>query len=143
MATTIVSPRIDKKKFGRHGFLAATGGFTMSFVLPEFSRLADVEGSTGGQVNAWLNIGTDESINLTIGSSEMGQGSVSGLAQVLAEDLMVDFARVKTVQSMPSLVNPVPWAPPSILSDPVCCVPIFGKCETLERRRERRWSRLR
>ena len=108
MATTIVSPRIDKKKFGRHGFLAATGGFTMSFVLPEFSRLADVEGSTGGQVNAWLNIGTDESINLTIGSSEMGQGSVSGLAQVLAEDLMVDFARVKTVQSMPSLVNPVP-----------------------------------
>ena len=80
----------------------------MAFVLPEFSRLQDAQAAAGGIVNAWLNVGSDDSITLTIGSAEMGQGSFSGLAQVLAEDLMVDYARVRTVQGMPSLVNPVP-----------------------------------
>jgi isoquinoline 1-oxidoreductase beta subunit len=65
-------------------------------------------GAAGGQVTAWLAVGADESITLTIGASEMGQGSFTGLAQVLAEELIVDFARVKTLQGGPSLINPVP-----------------------------------
>lgn len=102
-------PVENKNKAGRRGFLkTATGAFTLSFVLPEFSRFADAEAAPSGQVNAWLSIGSDESISLTVGSSEMGQGSFSGLAQVLAEDLMVDYSRVKTVQGAPSLVTPVP-----------------------------------
>ncbi len=93
----------------RRGFLTtAVGGLTLTFAMPELSRVADLEAAPDGQVNAWLNIGVDETITLTVGSSEMGQGSFSGLAQVLAEDLMVDYARIRTVQGGPSLVNPVP-----------------------------------
>jgi isoquinoline 1-oxidoreductase subunit beta len=112
MSATTVKPRPSKStphKIGRRGFLAtAAGGFTLTFLVPEVTRLSEAEGATPGQVNAWLNIGTDESITLTIGSSEMGQGSFSGLAQILAEDLMVDYARIHAVQGGPTIANPAP-----------------------------------
>ena len=111
MATTILEPRSEKStkhKMGRRGFLAAAGGFTLTFLMPEMTRLSEAEGATPGQVNAWLTVGSDESITLTVGSSEMGQGSFSGLAQILAEDLMVDYARVRAVQGGPTMSNPAP-----------------------------------
>ena len=48
-------------------------------------KQAELDAAAGGRVNSWLEIGADESITLTIGASEMGQGSFSGLAQILAE----------------------------------------------------------
>jgi isoquinoline 1-oxidoreductase beta subunit len=68
--------------------------------------VADAAGN--GTVTTWLQVGADNSVTLTIGSSEMGQGSFSGLAQILAEDLMVDYARIKTVQGVPAIVAPAP-----------------------------------
>ena len=89
--------------------MTAGAGLTLAFFLPTVSRLATVDAaSSTAQVNTWLRIGTDDSITLTIGASEMGQGSFSGLAQILAEDLMVDYARVSTVQGGPTLANPAP-----------------------------------
>ena len=38
----------------------------------------------------------------------MGQGSFSGLAQVMAEDLMVHYERIVAVQGAPTLANPAP-----------------------------------
>lgn len=92
----------------RRGFLAKTGGFLLTFAIEELARVEELQAAVGGKVNAWLMVGSDESITLTIGSSEMGQGSFTGLAQILAEDLMVDFARVRTVQGGPTLTNPAP-----------------------------------
>jgi isoquinoline 1-oxidoreductase beta subunit len=93
---------LDRRQFlGTLG--AAAGGLTLGFVLPESASAAgDVA------VNAWLTIGSDESIKLTIGSSEMGQGSFSGLAQIISEDLMVNPARVTLVQGGPTLASPAP-----------------------------------
>jgi isoquinoline 1-oxidoreductase beta subunit len=103
MATTTV--KLDRRRF----LTTAGGGLTLALFLPEVSRLGEVEAATPGTpVNTWLRIGTDESITLTIGSSDMGQGSFSGLAQILAEDLMVDYARVATVQGGPTLASPAP-----------------------------------
>ena len=99
----------NEHKVGRRGFLATAGGLTLGFFLPEVSRLGEAEAATTGTtVNTWLSIGSDESITLTIGSSEMGQGSFSGLAQILAEDLIVDYAKVTTVQGGPTLASPAP-----------------------------------
>jgi isoquinoline 1-oxidoreductase beta subunit len=111
MSTTTLESRSSRKnehKIGRRGFLATAGGFTLTFLMPEVTRLSEAEGATPGQVNAWLTIGADESITLTVGSSEMGQGSFSGLAQILAEDLMVDYARIRGVQGGPTMSNPAP-----------------------------------
>jgi isoquinoline 1-oxidoreductase beta subunit len=95
---------------GRRQFLVTAGaGLTLGLFLPGLSRLETVEAAPDGTaVNTWLRIGTDESITLTIGSSEMGQGSFSGLAQILAEDLVVDYGRIATVQGGPTLANPAP-----------------------------------
>ena len=95
----------------RREFLVTTAkGLTLGFFLPGLSRLGATATAAAGntQVNSWLSIGTDESITLTIGSSEMGQGSFSGLTQILAEELMVDYAQIDTVQGGPTLANPAP-----------------------------------
>ena len=99
--------------------VSAVGGLALGFVLPEMSRWSNAEAAAHRAVHAaiatpstsvttWLRIGTDESITLTIGSSEMGQGSFSGLAQILAEDLIVDYTRVVTAQGGPTLASPAP-----------------------------------
>lgn len=89
----------------RRSFLGAAGGLTLAIALP-FGRAAHAASTT--TVNSWLTIGSDDSISLTIGSSDMGQGSFSGLAQILCEDLMVDPGRVRLVQGRPTLASPAP-----------------------------------
>lgn len=100
----------DKQsQLGRREFLVATaGGFSLGFFLPGFSRLEpEVEAATaladGTQVNAWIKIGADESITVTVGAAEMGQGTMSSLPQIVAEELMVDYAKVRAMQAPASL----------------------------------------
>lgn len=85
----------------RREFLAVSGGLTLGISLP-------ADAATPTVVNTWLTVGSDDSIQLAIGASDMGQGSFNGLAQILCEDLMVDPARVKCVQAFPSLASPAP-----------------------------------
>ena len=92
----------------RRHFIAASGGLVIGFALPLATREGVAIAAASTVVNAWLAIGTDESITLTIGSSDMGQGSFSGLAQIIAEDLMVNYGRIATVQGGPTLVTPAP-----------------------------------
>lgn len=87
----------------RRQFLAATSGLTLGLVLG-----GKAEAAAATAVNAWLTIGTDGSITLTSGASDMGQGSFSGLAQILCEDLMVDPTQVKVVPAAPSMATPAP-----------------------------------
>lgn len=96
------------ENISRRRFLATgSRGLVLGFVLPGFAGVGEAA-TPSTPVNTWLRIGTDDSITLTIGASEMGQGSFSGLAQILAEDLMVDYARVVTVQGGPTLAVPAP-----------------------------------
>jgi isoquinoline 1-oxidoreductase beta subunit len=92
----------------RRQLIGAAGGLTLGFVLPSLFRPGAAEAATPTAVNAWLTIGSDDGIALRIGSSDMGQGSFSGLGQVLAEDLMVDPERILLVQGGPTLANPAP-----------------------------------
>lgn len=97
----------------RRQFLGAGTGLTLGLLLPERAARAATLSPTAGPaagtaVNAWLTIGSDDSIQLAIGASDMGQGSFAGLAQILCEDLMVDPTRVKLVQGAPTLANPAP-----------------------------------
>lgn len=99
----IDTPVIDRRRFLGAG-AAGTLGLTLGLSLAG----REAEAATLNAVNSWLTIGTDGSITLTIGASDMGQGSVAGLAQVLCEDLMVNCGRVTLVQGAPSLANPAP-----------------------------------
>ena len=93
----------------RRDFIAAAAGsLTLGFALPEALRAGSAHAASSTAVNTWLTIGSDDSITLTIGASDMGQGSFAGLAQVLAEDLMVDATRVALTQGAPTLATPAP-----------------------------------
>ncbi|MBX3026071.1 xanthine dehydrogenase family protein molybdopterin-binding subunit [bacterium] len=74
---------------------SAAGAFLLTFSIEGMTRAARAAGGAATTINTWIQLGTDDSITMLIGSSEMGQGVMTGLAQLLAEDLMVDWKRVK------------------------------------------------
>ena len=83
---------------------AAAGGLLFGFTLP----LAAVRGAVAGRapahpaaLNAFVRIGTDGSVTLLVGKSEMGQGVFTGYAQLLGEELEVDWQTVR-VESAPA-----------------------------------------
>lgn len=101
----------DAVTMDRRQFLsstAAAGGLTLGFTLGSLAPLREAEAATANRVNSWLTVGTDNSITLAVGASDMGQGSFQGLAQILAEDLMVDPMRVELVQGSATLASPAP-----------------------------------
>ena len=102
----------NDSKLTRRRFLAGTaatvGGLTIAIDLPLLAKGAAAATPTASRVTAWVSIGTDESVTILVGASEMGQGVLSGLPQILAEELMVDWQRVKTAEAPPAAayVNP-------------------------------------
>lgn len=87
---------------GRRVFLKNTalagGGLVLALTLPK-SIAASRAGAAAGvtQLNAWLRIGTDDSITVIVDRAEMGQGVYTALPTLLAEELEVDLARVLVV----------------------------------------------
>ena len=80
---------------------SAAGAFLLTFSIDGATRAARAAGlpAAATQIGTWIQIGTDDSITMLIGSSEMGQGVMTGLAQLLAEDLMVDWTKVRAEAS--------------------------------------------
>lgn len=93
----------------RRDFLAASTAMATGLVVGfgPLSREAQAA-VTNAQVTLWLNVGSDNSITLAVGTADMGQGSAQSLASALCEELMVDPARVKVVTGKPSLASPAP-----------------------------------
>ena len=53
------------------------------------------------EVNAWVVVQPDDKVIIRIARSEMGQGTLTGLAQMVAEELECDWARVSTEYPTP------------------------------------------
>ena len=83
--------------------LSAAGGLAIAAFAPEFAGATSLAGEpwspeTGkapDEVNAFVVIDPDNSITLRIPKSEMGQGPLTALAMILAEELECDFGKVK------------------------------------------------
>ena len=79
------------------GSAAAGGGLALGFNLPDIgTALAQAAGSEGTEVNAWVLIKPDDTCVIRIARSEMGQGTLTGLAQLVAEELECDWTKVTT-----------------------------------------------
>ena len=76
------------------GTAAVSGGLALGFDLPFGPKLAQAEVG-GPEVNAWVVVQPDETVIIRIARSEMGQGTLTGLAQLAAEELECDWSRVK------------------------------------------------
>ena len=84
----------------RRGFLAQTslvmGAFSLGFHIPQ----ADAA-TPAPEVNAWVVIKPDDSVIIRIARQEMGQGTLTGLAQLVAEELECDWLKVTTEEPTP------------------------------------------
>jgi isoquinoline 1-oxidoreductase subunit beta len=101
-------------KMNRRSFIisaaAATGGLALGFRLPfgpEVVRAAD--GSP--EINAWVVIQPNDTVVIRCVRSEMGQGTITGLAQMVAEELECDWKKVVTDYPTPgeSVKRKRPW----------------------------------
>ena len=98
------------QKLDRRGFLktsaAAAGGLVLGFYLPE-SHEAAAQGPVG-KLNAYVQVGSDDTVTLYIHKAEMGQGTVTSLSMLLAEELECDWKKIRT--EFPG-VDPVAFGP--------------------------------
>src|SRR5437763_8610306 len=102
-------------KMNRRSFVASVaavgGGLVLGLDIPlggpKVVRAAD--GSP--EVNAWVVIKPDDTVVIRIARSEMGQGTLTGLAQIVAEELECDWAKVTTEYPTPgqSIARKNPW----------------------------------
>ena len=86
------------QNIGRREFMAksaaTTGALVVGFALPGAGFAADK--STGGpEVTHWIVIQPDETVVIRIARSELGQGTFTGLAQLVAEELDCDWSKVR------------------------------------------------
>ncbi|MSN24688.1 MAG: molybdopterin-dependent oxidoreductase [Geobacter sp.] len=90
---------ISRRQFMKAGALAG-GGPLLACHLPFGMRDAAASGEAVFAPNAFLRIGTDESVTVIVNKSEMGQGVYTSLPMLIAEELCCDWKRV-TFQSAP------------------------------------------
>jgi isoquinoline 1-oxidoreductase beta subunit len=91
-------------KLSRRTFVVGSatmgGGFVLGFNAPFGQALAQ-GAAAGTEVNVWVAIKPDDTCVIRIARSEMGQGTITGLAQLVAEELACDWKKVRTEQVTP------------------------------------------
>jgi isoquinoline 1-oxidoreductase beta subunit len=86
------APQMNRRSFVIAA-AAGGGGLALGLVLPFGPRGASA--AVGGpEINAWVVIQPDETVVIRIAKSEMGQGTITGLAQLVAEELECEWSKV-------------------------------------------------
>ncbi len=93
--TSIAHP--TRRDFLKTGAVA-TGGLIIAFSIPGGRRLLSAQPAPGVAPfapNAFLRIGTDDSVTVLLAHSEMGQGVWTTLPMLIAEELDADWSRIR------------------------------------------------
>ena len=105
----INTPKIDRRSFVI-GTAAVGAGLTLGLKIPfGTSVVRAADGSP--EINAWVVIRPDDTIVVRVARSEMGQGTITGLAQMVCEELECDWSKVTTEYPTPgqSVARKRPW----------------------------------
>ena len=110
----------QRVNISRREFLINTGltgaGFALGMVLPLDNRAHAAESAESAaaatpEINVWVVIEPDDTVIVRIARSEMGQGTLTGLAQLVAEELECAWTKVTTEYVTPgeSLARNAAW----------------------------------
>ena len=97
---------LSSSSLSRRGFIVGTSAIGAGLSVGVLAGCKDTSGSTdpkvdysnlppNPEVNAWVHIHHDDTVTVRIARSEMGQGTSTGLAQLVAEELDCDWEKVK------------------------------------------------
>ena len=90
----------------RRHFLQASaatgGGLALEFSFPANALAQAKAAAAPAEVTAWILIHPDDRVTIRVARSEMGQGSLTGLAQLVAEELECDWNKVGTEFASPN-----------------------------------------
>jgi isoquinoline 1-oxidoreductase beta subunit len=93
------TPRINRRAFVV-GSAAVGAGLALGLKVPMGAGVVRAQDGSP-EVTAWVVIRPDETVVIRIARSEMGQGTLTGLAQMVAEELECDWSKVKTEYPTP------------------------------------------
>ena len=84
-------------KMNRRAFVIGTasvgGGLALGIDLPFGPKVAQAL-TAGPELGIWVVIKPDDTVVVRMARSEMGQGTITGLAQLVAEELECDWSKV-------------------------------------------------
>jgi isoquinoline 1-oxidoreductase beta subunit len=88
---------ITKAKIDRRSFIVGTAaagtGLALGLKIPFGTNVVRAQDGTP-EINAWVVIKPDDTVVIRVARSEMGQGTITGLAQMVAEELECDWSKV-------------------------------------------------
>ncbi len=88
----------DSKQVSRRGFLqtgaAASGALMVGFVLPGCATSGSSGPVTSAMPNAYVRVGSDNTVTILCARSEMGQGVYTSMPTLVAEELEVDLSKI-------------------------------------------------
>ena len=100
--TTLPSPRSVSRRRFLGSSTAVAGSLVVGFHIPDSPLVSKALAQpASGEINAWVVIKPDDTVVVRIARSEMGQGTLTGLAQLVAEELECDWAKVTTEYPTP------------------------------------------
>lgn len=94
-----VSPRLNRRAFVI-GTATLGAGLAIGLDLP-FGPTVVRAADGSPEIGAWVVVRPDDTVVIRIARSEMGQGSLTGLAQLVAEELECDWTKVTTEYPTP------------------------------------------
>jgi isoquinoline 1-oxidoreductase beta subunit len=102
--------RVSRRSFLKAGAVAGAG-LTIGFSAPLGSRGLGVFAGPAAPFtpNAWIRITPDNIVTIIVGRSEMGQGVLTALPMLIAEELEADWSLVRVESAPSSKAHGNPW----------------------------------
>ena len=97
----------DNVVMGRRRFMVGAAGFTFGIALgvPQILKLATGEAAAASAnnvpINPWVTLSTDGTVTIMSPAAEMGQGSLTSLPVILADEMDADWSKVRIVPAPP------------------------------------------